>query len=251
MRPAFGRATLSVGFLPMHAGNGERERTVTMSYAVDDAALIGLAVGLARTPSVSGHEEEAVKLAASAMRAAGFDTVHIDGSGNAVGAIGPPDGRTIMIDGHIDSIPLHSTESMDGRPLRRRGPRRRAVRTGHLRSEGIDRVGDMGRGRGSSGAPPARRRRGQCLRGGDGGRRSGRAHRHRAAGLLRDERAQRHPVVCRPAGAGQGGGTGDRSRLSRRSRRGRPQCRPRHGGSDRGGRDDCPVRPIPGWACGT
>ncbi len=79
-----------------------------MSYAVDDAALIGLAVGLARTPSVSGHEEEAVKLAASAMRSAGFDTVHIDGSGNAVGAIGPPDGRTIMIDGHIDSIPLHS-----------------------------------------------------------------------------------------------------------------------------------------------
>ena len=34
--------------------------------------------------------------------------MHIDGSGNAVGAIGPTDGRTIMIDGHIDSIPLHS-----------------------------------------------------------------------------------------------------------------------------------------------
>jgi putative selenium metabolism hydrolase len=81
---------------------------MTMSYAVDDVALIDLAVALARTPSVSGHEEEAVKLAAAAMRAAGFDTVHIDGSGNAVGAIGPPDGRTIMIDGHIDSIPLHS-----------------------------------------------------------------------------------------------------------------------------------------------
>src|ERR1019366_2835034 len=81
---------------------------MTMSYAVDEAALIDLAVGLARTPSVSGHEEAAVKLAASAMRAAGFDTVHIDGSGNAVGSIGPVDGQTIMIDGHIDSIPLHS-----------------------------------------------------------------------------------------------------------------------------------------------
>jgi putative selenium metabolism hydrolase len=81
---------------------------VTLSYPVDDGALIDLAVGLARTPSVSGHEEDAVKLAASAMRAAGFDTVHIDGSGNAVGAIGPTDGATLMIDGHIDSIPLHS-----------------------------------------------------------------------------------------------------------------------------------------------
>ncbi len=81
---------------------------MTLHYDVDDGALIDLAVGLARTPSVSGHEEEAVKLAASAMRAAGFDTVHIDRSGNAVGAIGPTRGQTIMIDGHIDSIPLHS-----------------------------------------------------------------------------------------------------------------------------------------------
>jgi putative selenium metabolism hydrolase len=81
---------------------------MTMPYAVNDAALIELAVELARTPSVSGGEEAAVRLAASAMRAAGFDTVDIDGSGNAVGCIGPRNGRTIMIDGHIDSIPLHS-----------------------------------------------------------------------------------------------------------------------------------------------
>jgi putative selenium metabolism hydrolase len=79
-------------------------------YAVKDLALIELAVGLARTPSVSGHEEVAVRLAASAMAAAGFDTVSIDGSGNAVGCIGPTDGPTLMIDGHIDSIPLHSRD---------------------------------------------------------------------------------------------------------------------------------------------
>jgi putative selenium metabolism hydrolase len=83
---------------------------VMTSYAVDEGALIGLAVELARTPSVSGHEEAAVKVAASAMQAAGFDSVRIDGSGNAVGAIGPTDGPTIMIDGHIDSIPLHSPD---------------------------------------------------------------------------------------------------------------------------------------------
>jgi putative selenium metabolism hydrolase len=79
-----------------------------MSYAVNDAALVELAVALARTPSVSGQEEAAVRLAAAAMGAAGFDTVIIDGSGNAVGCIGPTGGPTIMIDGHIDSIPLHS-----------------------------------------------------------------------------------------------------------------------------------------------
>jgi putative selenium metabolism hydrolase len=77
-------------------------------YPVNDAGLIDLAVSLARTASVSGTEGEAVALAASAMREAGFDTVDIDRSGNAVGVVGPPDGATIMIDGHIDSIPLHS-----------------------------------------------------------------------------------------------------------------------------------------------
>ncbi|HEY3844281.1 MAG TPA: M20/M25/M40 family metallo-hydrolase [Acidimicrobiales bacterium] len=78
------------------------------TYPIDRAALIGLAVDLARTPSVSGSEEAAVQLVASAMTAAGFDTVHIDASGNAVGTLGPAGGPTIMIDGHIDSIPLHS-----------------------------------------------------------------------------------------------------------------------------------------------
>jgi putative selenium metabolism hydrolase len=78
-------------------------------FPVDDSALVDLAVQLARTPSVSGTEGAAVALAASAMTAAGFDTVAIDASGNAVGAIGPSDGSTIMIDGHIDSIPLHSS----------------------------------------------------------------------------------------------------------------------------------------------
>jgi putative selenium metabolism hydrolase len=83
---------------------------MTMSYAVNDEALLALAVALARTPSVSGHEEAAVRVAATAMQAAGFDSVRIDGSGNAVGSIGPTAGPTLMIDGHIDSIPLHSVE---------------------------------------------------------------------------------------------------------------------------------------------
>lgn len=80
------------------------------AYPVDDAKLVALAVQLARTPSVSGNEGAAISLVSAAMEAAGFDTVDVDSSGNAVGAIGPSDGRTLMIDGHIDSIPLHSPE---------------------------------------------------------------------------------------------------------------------------------------------
>ena len=50
---------------------------MTEMFPVDDAALVDLAVALARTPSVSGTEGPAVSLAAAAMEAAGFD----DGGG--------------------------------------------------------------------------------------------------------------------------------------------------------------------------
>jgi putative selenium metabolism hydrolase len=79
-------------------------------FPVNDAALLELAVALARTSSVSGTEGPAVALVATAMEAAGFHAVEVDGSGNAIGVIGPEGGPTLMIDGHIDSIPLHSPE---------------------------------------------------------------------------------------------------------------------------------------------
>jgi putative selenium metabolism hydrolase len=90
---------------------------MTMRYPVDDDALCDLAVTLARTPSVSGTEGEAIARVIEAMRAAGFDHVGVDESGNAVGALGPADGPTLMIDGHIDSIPLHSPERWTVDPL--------------------------------------------------------------------------------------------------------------------------------------
>jgi putative selenium metabolism hydrolase len=79
-------------------------------YPVDDTALVELATDLARTASVSGTEGAAVSLVTTAMTRAGFKSVEIDGNGNAVGVLGPRGGPTIMIDGHIDSIPLHSAE---------------------------------------------------------------------------------------------------------------------------------------------
>jgi putative selenium metabolism hydrolase len=83
---------------------------MSKQYAVKDAALVELATDLARTASVSGAEGAAVSLVTEAMTRAGFESVEVDASGNAVGVLGPPDGATIMIDGHIDSIPLHSAE---------------------------------------------------------------------------------------------------------------------------------------------
>jgi acetylornithine deacetylase/succinyl-diaminopimelate desuccinylase-like protein len=40
----------------------------------------------------------------------GFDEVEIDAAGNAIGIIGSGDGPRLLIDGHIDTIPLHSVE---------------------------------------------------------------------------------------------------------------------------------------------
>jgi putative selenium metabolism hydrolase len=82
-----------------------------------EPAVVNLARELAMTPSVSGNEGDAVRVAATAMKAAGFDDVVIDRSGNAVGVLGPPGGRTLLIDGHIDSIPLHSEEKWSHDPF--------------------------------------------------------------------------------------------------------------------------------------
>jgi putative selenium metabolism hydrolase len=67
-----------------------------------------LARALAMTPSVSGDEERAVRLVAAAMEDAGFEDVRVDGAGNAIGVTGDGHGPRLLIDGHIDSIPLHS-----------------------------------------------------------------------------------------------------------------------------------------------
>jgi putative selenium metabolism hydrolase len=83
----------------------------TIAYPIDDTRTLSLARELARTPSPSGSEAAAIELAAAAMSEAGM-TVTVDRAGNAIGTIGP--GRRgatrLLIDGHIDTIPLHSAE---------------------------------------------------------------------------------------------------------------------------------------------
>ncbi len=77
---------------------------------IDESALLEFARSLAMTPRVSGNEEAAVGLAVARMQALGFDHTEIDAAGNAIGIIGNGSGPKLLIDGHIDSIPLHSEE---------------------------------------------------------------------------------------------------------------------------------------------
>jgi putative selenium metabolism hydrolase len=77
---------------------------------IDDNALVDLARELAATSSVSGTEEAAVALVVDAMSSLGFESVRVDAAGNAIGELGSGDGPRLLIDGHIDSIPLHSAD---------------------------------------------------------------------------------------------------------------------------------------------
>jgi putative selenium metabolism hydrolase len=79
------------------------------------ASVVELARELAMTPSVSGAEEAAVRRVASAFAKLGFDEVRIDEAGNCVGVAratrgAAQKGPRLLIDGHIDSIPLHSED---------------------------------------------------------------------------------------------------------------------------------------------
>ncbi len=75
-----------------------------------DRDLVELARSLASTFSVSGNEAAAVEVVRAAMTELGFDTVRVDEVGNVIGVIGTGPGPRLLIDGHIDSIPLHSED---------------------------------------------------------------------------------------------------------------------------------------------
>jgi putative selenium metabolism hydrolase len=72
---------------------------------------------LVRAESTSGHESDAIQLAAQAMRALEYDDVTIDVHGNLMGRIGPEDGPVLVLDGHIDTIPLHTPEAWEHLPF--------------------------------------------------------------------------------------------------------------------------------------
>jgi putative selenium metabolism hydrolase len=74
-------------------------------------SVVDMAQTLAMTPSVSGSEGDAVRFVANQFETLGYDEVRIDDAGNAIGVMrSAAGGPRLLIDGHIDSIPLHSVD---------------------------------------------------------------------------------------------------------------------------------------------
>lgn len=73
---------------------------------MEQAPEVRLAADLIRAPSPSGAEGPATEVLASAMREYGFDEVFIDSAGNAVGRFLRGEGPHVMLNGHVDTVPL-------------------------------------------------------------------------------------------------------------------------------------------------
>ena len=70
-----------------------------------DNELIDFFRGAIRIPSPSGGEKDVAHYLSLKMQKLGFDEVHIDDFGSVVGIInGNYDGKTVLIDGHIDNV---------------------------------------------------------------------------------------------------------------------------------------------------
>ncbi|MBR1918447.1 MAG: YgeY family selenium metabolism-linked hydrolase [Spirochaetales bacterium] len=62
-------------------------------------------------PSLSGQEQAVAELIAAEMREAGFDEVKVDAYGSVIGIVnGNEKGRTLLMDGHIDTVPVKNRE---------------------------------------------------------------------------------------------------------------------------------------------
>jgi [amino group carrier protein]-lysine/ornithine hydrolase len=73
---------------------------------IDRSSAIELIRGLVAIPSLSHQESAATEWLVAQMRRAGYERAFVDDAGNAVGEIGAPDAaRTIVLLGHIDTVP--------------------------------------------------------------------------------------------------------------------------------------------------
>jgi putative selenium metabolism hydrolase len=79
--------------------------------------LVEFCQRLIQADSTPGKEREAIELAAHEMETLEYDDVTIDAYGNLIGRVGTGDGPTLVIDGHIDTIPLADEALWSHRPL--------------------------------------------------------------------------------------------------------------------------------------
>ncbi len=82
-----------------------------------DSPTVDLARRLVQAPSPSTRERPAVDVLIAAFEAHGFDRAWIDEAGNAVGVIERGDGPTVMLNGHVDTVPLGDEAAWPHPPL--------------------------------------------------------------------------------------------------------------------------------------
>lgn len=73
--------------------------------AESDAAVL-LAADLLRAPSQTGSERPAAEVLIATMRRLGYDEAYSDDAGNAIGVLRRGDGPVVMLNGHIDTVPI-------------------------------------------------------------------------------------------------------------------------------------------------
>lgn len=72
--------------------------------------VVDLTRALVRAESPTGRESPAAAVLADALRELGYDEVGIDAAGNVVGVLDRGDGPTVLLNGHIDTVPAGDPE---------------------------------------------------------------------------------------------------------------------------------------------
>jgi putative selenium metabolism hydrolase len=80
---------------------------VTAESLAADERLLGFLREIVRIESTPGREERVVHRIVEEMRQLGYADAHVDDAGNAIGRLGHGSPR-VLIDCHVDTIPMHS-----------------------------------------------------------------------------------------------------------------------------------------------
>lgn len=84
-----------------------------------DTELIEFCRDIIKQPSLSGQEQNVVKVIEKKMRALGYDEIRIDEYGNLTGGIfGKKAGKTVVMDGHIDTVDISDINSWKHNPYK-------------------------------------------------------------------------------------------------------------------------------------
>ncbi len=81
------------------------------------SAVLDFLQALVRTDTTPGNEREGIRRAAEEMRRLDFDDVRVDDHGNLIGRVGAASEPVLVIDGHIDTVPVYSPEQWSQEPL--------------------------------------------------------------------------------------------------------------------------------------